>query len=81
MNASNHISGDRTQTQIGNTAIAVPIYLRFEFDKTLIRVKQVGQGGEGSVWLCDLIDKSLIASQKATKVAAKIFDSKAFKLS
>ena len=56
-----------TQLTAGRTAIAVPIYLEFQFQKTLVKIKKIGQGGAGQVWLCE--------SCKSAKAAAKIFHS------
>ena len=45
------------QTSIANakTSIAVPIYFQHTFDKTLLKIKKIGEGGDAQVWLCDII--------------------------
>ena len=62
-----------THTTVGRTAIAVPVYLEFEFSKTLSKIKKIGTGGFAEVWRCDVHDNQLFNDLKGGRVAAKIF--------
>ena len=56
----------------GQTAISIPGYLELNFRTVVKLVRSIQDGGEGTIWLGDVIDAAIAGLHGTTKIAVKI---------